>query len=103
MSKEALLDHLIGLGKFQKKGAVAPRVAQLAVSKGFYNLTPVQQGILEPFLSEKCAGSTDPNGNHTDCTKILSDEELLNAYEESMDNIPVCESCSSQEAFYALS
>ncbi|WP_188008882.1 hypothetical protein [Grimontia hollisae] len=100
MSIEALLNHLIIIDKFHND-AKAEGIAKCAIDKGFKNLSKKQQAVLNPFLSQRCAGSIDPAGHHDTCQKILTNDELLSAYEESNGDDPQCESCRAQDSYYA--
>lgn len=47
-----------------------------------------------------CSGHTDPGGYHNDCSRELSGDELLNAYEQCGDpDCLQCESCIAEAGY----
>ncbi|MGL5665431.1 MAG: hypothetical protein ACRDD9_04800 [Shewanella sp.] len=86
---------------FHNEDSKVSGIAKLAVAKGFNTLSPAQQRVLEPFLTQPCSGQTDPGGYHNDCEKVLEGAELLEAYEMSDDGESLqCESCREEAGFY---
>lgn len=76
-------------------------IAQLAVDRGFDTLTPGQQAVVRPFLTQPCEGVTDPGGYHNNCQVQLTDEALKEAYEESDFGSLLCEGCRDEQGGYA--
>ena len=80
----------------------AAGLAKLAIDKGYDSLSSKQKTILEPYLSAKCSGVTDPGGYHNDCDVLLEGNDLLEAYQLSDDSETLmCETCRDEKAQYA--
>ena len=102
-TEERIFDYQLRHGVFDNANHSAPEgIAKLAVDKGFNTLSPAQKSVMNNYLSQRCSGVTDPGGHHNECSAILSDEALLQAYERCDDTDSlVCESCYNEEAEYA--
>lgn len=101
--EEQILDYQLTHGVFDNaKFSGVAGIAKRAVSEGFGTLSPKQKAVLEPYLSKTCFGVTDPGGQHNGCVAELKGEALLNAYHQCDDTeCLVCESCNSEEGYYA--
>ncbi len=101
--KEQILDYQLTHGVFDDATfSGAEGIAKRAVTEGFDTLSPKQKVILEPYLSKTCSGVTDPGGNYSECSAELNGEALLDAYQRCEDSdCLVCESCNSEEGYYA--
>ncbi|MDX7083443.1 hypothetical protein [Serratia marcescens] len=72
-------------------------IAKRAVKEGWHTLSTDQKLVLMPHLTSQCEGYTDPAGEKNDCTAILEDELLLDAWENyRMYDSLLCESCRTQ-------
>jgi len=80
--EEEILAEQLKCDEYHNEEAKVSGIAQLAVDKGWSNLTPAQQNILRPFLSKRCEGVRDPAGVHNDCKVVLTEGQLSNAYDE---------------------
>ncbi len=99
---ERILNYQITHGVFDGEDPKVSGIAQYAVDNGFASLTPKQQNVIEPFLTQSCSGITDPGGYHNECEQTLMGEELLEAYELCDDSESLeCESCRSESSFHA--
>lgn len=99
---ESILHHQITHGILDNEAPMVRGIAQLAVDNGFTALSGKQRAVLEPFLTQHCSGVTDPGGYHNDCGQTLTDDDLLDAYQQSDDSESLeCESCRSESSFYA--
>ncbi|MUK76617.1 hypothetical protein GNP84_06815 [Aliivibrio fischeri] len=101
MTTEKLLSTLIKIDKFHNSPTMVSGIAQLAIDKGYNQLSDKQKGILKPFLSEQCSGSINPGGYHNGCKTTLTESTLLDAYEstDDSDNLQ-CETCREEDSFY---
>ncbi|EPQ9985692.1 hypothetical protein ACUYO6_003235 [Vibrio vulnificus] len=98
---EEILRHQLEIGFYDEvEPDFARGIAQLAVDNGFSSLSPRQQGVLEPFLSQQCSGLVDPGGYHNSCARRLSEGELLEAYQEAFGEDIQCESCREEANFH---
>ncbi|MBJ9640709.1 hypothetical protein I5520_01690 [Citrobacter sp. FDAARGOS_156] len=101
MSTESLLITLIKHDRFHEANAMVPGIAQLAVDKGYDNLSAKQKAVLDPFLTQKCDGVTDPGGYHNHCSATLVDDELESAIENDMYyGGLLCPSCVDENERY---
>ncbi|MDO6713414.1 hypothetical protein Q4567_22005 [Aliiglaciecola sp. 2_MG-2023] len=100
---EQILDYQLKHGVFDNAAfAGAEGIAKRAVAEGFETLSIKQKSVLEPYLSNTCSGVTDPGGHHNECKAELEGEALLDAYHRCDDTeCLVCESCDSDEGYYA--
>ena len=98
--KQEILSHQLSCGVFENaKPDFSEGIAQKAVDTSYDTLSPKQQAVLEPFLTHKCCGVTNPGEHHNNCQVVLEENSLLDAYTLSDDNESLqCESCR-QEAF----
>ncbi|RAT12199.1 MULTISPECIES: hypothetical protein [Lonsdalea] len=86
---------------FHDENKMVSGIAQLAVAEGFNTLSARQQHVLEPFLTQHCAGVVDLGGIHNGCNRALTDEALLDAYSSSDDALSLqCENCQEERSFY---
>lgn len=94
----ALLDNHVLIDEDDKvKG-----IAQLALDKGFENLSTLQQRVVQPFMSKRCSGMTDPGGHHNDCTAILEGDTMIEAAKNLIVyEALICESCRNDADYYA--
>jgi hypothetical protein len=101
--KEEILDYQLKHGVFDNATFGGTQgIAKLAVEQGFDTLSAKQKKVLESYLSQTCSGITDPGGHHNDCSTELKDEALLDAYYRCDDTeFLVCESCNSEDGYYA--
>ena len=96
---ESILRRQLDGGVFDKEERMVYGIAQRAVdpAHGYESLSAAQKRVLEPFLTQPCAGHTDPGGHYNDCEQVLTGAELLEAYEQSDDvESPECANCRSQ-------
>ncbi|MCL1122264.1 hypothetical protein N7V09_01885 [Shewanella seohaensis] len=94
MTTERILEKLLEFGRLNDEDQKVSGIAQLAIDKGYENLSPAQQRVLIPFLTSGCEGVTDPGGYHNDCQTQLSNGSYLEALEESEWRDAVqCENC----------
>ncbi|MGR1251995.1 hypothetical protein [Aeromonas veronii] len=94
---EDILSHQLSVDAFHDQDAKVSGIARRAVDLGFDQLSPAQQRVLNPFLSQQCSGYTDP-AEHNDCEVVLEGELLLEAYEESQSDYVQCEHCRAESA-----
>ncbi|CAI0825990.1 Uncharacterised protein [Serratia proteamaculans] len=85
---------------FHNEDSKVSGIAKLAVAKGFETLSPAQQSVVRPFLTQPCEGVRDPGGHHNDCQTQLSDVELKEAYEERGLDSLLCENCRDEQIGY---
>ena len=97
---EQLLVTLIKFDAFCNAGSMVEGIAKRAIDEGYETLSVKQKAVLTPFLSKMCSGSTDPGGYHNGCEKMLSDGDLVEAYELSEGGELQCEDCRSEDASY---
>ena len=94
---ESILRRQIDGGVFENEAQMVGGLAQRAVDDGYDTLSAGQKRVLEPFLTQPCAGHTDPGGHYNDCEQVLTGAELLEAYEQSDDVESLeCANCRSQ-------
>lgn len=94
---ERILARQLELDVFANEEPKVSGIAQLAIDKGFDNLSDLQKKVLLPFLTQPCSGHINPGGHHNECEATLEDEELLAAYEEADDpDCLQCERCSTE-------
>ncbi|QXH55127.1 hypothetical protein [Pseudomonas maumuensis] len=103
MSHEVdVLRQLINNGSLDEQEAMVRGIAQLAVDQGFENLSDRQQAVLQPHLTQACAGVEDPGGYHNDCNVILEGRALAVALEqEGYYGAVLCEDCVNETEQYA--
>ena len=101
--EERILDYQLIHGVYDNATfAGTEGIAKRAVTQGFSTLSPKQKAVLEPYLSNTCSGITDPGGHHNECPADLEGEALLDAYHRCDDTeCLVCDSCNSEEGYYA--
>lgn len=95
--KEQLLATLIEHGIFDNEESKVSGIAKLAINKGYDSLSEQQKKVIQPFMTHKCEGFTDPGGYHNNCSTILESDQLLSAYKNNcgIEGI-LCESCISE-------
>ena len=100
--KEDILDYQLDHGVFDNATFSGTEgIAKLAVTQGFSTLSVKQKAILDPYLSKKCSGVTDPGGYHNECSSNLEDKALLDAYSRCDDTESlICENCDNEEGYY---
>lgn len=98
---EKILNHMLTIDYFRDSGSSKiSGIATLAVAKGFDALSPAQQDVLRPYLSDTCSGYKDP-ADQVSCHAELEGESLLNALLEADSSESLqCESCRSESAYY---
>lgn len=95
--EEEILSEQIKCDAFYHEDGKVKGIAQLAVDKGWNSLSPLQQRVLNPFLSHPCEGVTDPGGHHNGCEVILTEVELRDAYEEKAQHDSLlCQNCRDE-------
>jgi len=101
MSTESLLSTLIKYDRFHGANQMVPGIAQLAVDKGYENLSGKQKLVLEPYLTHACDGVTDPGEHHNNCQHILEGDELESAIQNDMHyGGLLCPSCVDEKEDY---
>ncbi|MBS0974852.1 hypothetical protein [Serratia rubidaea] len=85
---------------FQNEDSKVSGIAKLAVTKGFETLSPAQQSVVRPFLTQPCEGVADPGGYHNNCQAQLNGVELKDAYEERGFGSLLCENCRDEQTGY---
>lgn len=89
-----VLRQLLSNGSLDELDPMVKGIAQLAMSQGFDHLTARQQAVLQPHLTQVCAGVTDPGGHHNDCNAALEGKKLAVALEqEGYYGSVLCEDC----------
>jgi hypothetical protein len=92
-----ILAKQLEMGVFANEEQKVSGIAQLALDKGFDNLSELQKRVLQPFLTQPCSGHINPGGHHNECEATLESEELLEAYEEADDpEFLQCERCRTE-------
>lgn len=99
--EENILDYQLDHGVFDDATfAGAEGIARRAVSEGFNTLSPKQKTVLDPYLSKRCSGVTDPGDHHNGCNAELKGEALLDAYHRCEDTECLqCDDCNSEEGY----
>lgn len=102
MSDEVdVLQQLLHNGSLDELDHKVKGIAQLAVDRGFDHLTARQQAVLQPYLTQVCAGVTDPGGHHNDCSVALEGKKLAVALEqEGYYGSVLCEDCIGESEQY---
>ncbi|MBS3670214.1 hypothetical protein [Vreelandella boliviensis] len=102
-TEEQILQYQLDHGIFDNaKFSGTEGIAKRAITNGISTLSPKQQAVLNPYLSQYCSGVTNPGGHHNDCFTVLEGEALLDAYRRCDDSeCLVCESCENEAGFYA--
>lgn len=102
MSHEAdVLRQLLNNGSLDEHGDTVTGIAQRAVDQGFENLSDRQKAVLQPYLTQACAGVEDPGGHHNDCNVILEGRALAAALEqEGYYGAVLCEDCVNETEQY---
>lgn len=96
---EDILSHQLEVDVFHAEDSKVSGIAQRAVDFGYDSLSPAQKKVLEPFLSKRCSGYTDP-ADHNECHVILQGEALLEAYEDAEDSEYLqCEACRAERDY----
>lgn len=100
--EEKIFESQLEKGVFDAPGVdFAGGLAQLAIDKGYNSLSQKQKAILEPYLSVRCSGVTDPGGHHNGCDALLEGEDLLEAYQLCDDSESlICGSCRDDQGYY---
>ena len=96
---ESILRRQLEGGVFDNVEKKVNGLARRAVdpAHGYESLTADQKRVLDPFLTQPCAGHTDPADEHNNCQQVLTGAELLEAYEQSDDVESLeCSDCRSQ-------
>lgn len=101
--EEKIFEEQIKRGIFDDaKISFSKGLAQRAVTNGYKTLSANQQSILQPYLSIRCSGFTDPGDNHTECQRILEGYDLLEAYQSSdSSELLMCNNCISEGSHYS--
>ena len=77
-------------------------IAQLAVDKGYEQLSALQQKVVQPFLSRPCDGVENPGGYHNECAVTLEGKALVEALNnEAYYDAALCEDCVNEAEQYA--
>ena len=101
MSTESLLATMIKYDRFHAEDSMVSGIAQLAVDKGYDNLSARQKAVLASHLVQKCDGVTDPGGYHNSCSNTLEDDDLESAIENDMYyGGLLCPSCVNEKERY---
>jgi len=98
--QDEILCLQLGQDVFHNEDSKVSGIAKLAVDKGFNTLTPAQQSVIRPFLTQSCDGVRDPGGHHNNCQTRLTEETLKVAYEEMGSGHLLCEACRNEQAYY---
>lgn len=85
---------------FHNEDSKVSGIAKLAVTKGYETLSPAQQSVVRPFLTQPCEGVEDPGGYHNNCKVQLTDEALKEAYQLRGLGSLLCENCRDEQAGY---
>lgn len=100
--EQKVLEVLIKNGSLDDEDQKVRGIAQLAVDKGFDQLSGAQQSVLQPFLSRTCDGVEDPGGYHNDCKVTLEGTALVEALSnESYYDGALCENCVNEANQYS--
>ncbi|MGQ5288468.1 hypothetical protein ACULN0_03785 [Pectobacterium actinidiae] len=100
---ESLLDTMLKCDAFYHEDGKVSGIAQLAVDKGFDNLSPLQKRVLQPFLSHDCEGVRDPGGYSNDCQTVMTGSELEEAYEnQAYYGSLLCQNCREESDGYDI-
>ncbi|MGL5660522.1 MAG: hypothetical protein ACRDCX_04675 [Aeromonas sp.] len=98
---EDILQIQLMCDEFSNKDAMVSGIARLAIDKGFSSLSPAQQNVLNPYLTQRCNGVTDPGEHHNDCNVELAGQDLLDAYQpdeegnQGIDHL-LCDGCRAE-------
>jgi hypothetical protein len=102
MSEEQkVVEKLLENGSLDNEDQKIKGIAQLAADKGYQSLSPLQQKVLEPFLTRACDGVENPGGHHNECSVILEGEALAEGLsnEAYYDGV-LCENCVNETEQY---
>lgn len=98
--QDEILKIQLTQGVFDNEEQKVSGIAQLAVNRGFDTLSPAQQAVVQPFLTQPCDGVRDPGGHYNDCDVLLTGEALKDAYQMSDFGSLLCEGCRDEKGGY---
>lgn len=100
---ESLLKTMLECDAFYEADGMVSGIAKAAIANGYNNLSVKQQAVLEPFLSRECGGVRDPGGYSNGCEKMISGQELEEAYEQQGHyGDLLCQNCREESDGYDI-
>jgi hypothetical protein len=100
--EQQVIEKLIEHGILEDEEQRVRGIAQLALDQGYDKLSPLQQGVLKPFLSQACDGVENPGGHHNDCPVVLDGRQLAEALsQQAYYGSLLCQDCVSEKEQYA--